>query len=83
MPVSTVEPGALARDARVDDETLTVELADGRTISVPIVWFPRLAHASPAARNAWVLLGDGRGVHWPDADEDVRVEGLLTRSMPR
>jgi len=77
MPSPAVERSARARRVRVDDEVLVVELTDGRTISVPIDWFPRLARASPAVRNAWVLLGDGEGIHWPGADEDLSVEGLL------
>jgi hypothetical protein len=67
----------------VSDDTLTVTLADGRTITVPLVWFPRLLHAEPAARVKWELLGDGEGVHWPDADEDLSVEGLLAGNRAR
>jgi hypothetical protein len=56
---------------------LRVGLADGRFISVPLAWFPRLLTASPEARSHWELLGDGEGIHWPDADEDLSVAGLL------
>jgi hypothetical protein len=77
MPTSITEPRALARTLKVDDDTLTVGLADGRTIVVPVVWFPRLASASAEARSTWELLGDGEGIHWPDVDEDLSVEGLL------
>lgn len=77
MPSPAVERSVRARGVRIDDEALVVELTDGRTICVPIDWFPRLANASPAARQAWVLLGDGEGIHWPDADEDLSVAGLL------
>jgi hypothetical protein len=67
----------------VSDDTLTVTLADGRTITVPLVWFPRLLHAEPASRERWELLGDGEGIHWPDADEDLSVEGLLAGNRAR
>jgi|SRR5690606_17495654 len=59
------------------DDTLTVELADGRTLAVPIGWYPRLAHAAPAERENWRMIGQGEGIHWPALDEDVSVEGLL------
>ncbi len=58
-------------------DTLTVELSDGRAISVPLAWYPRLLHASQSERDAWRLVGKGEGVHWPGLDEDVSVEGLL------
>lgn len=61
----------------VGDDELSVELADGRRLSVPLVWFPRLLHAEVAQRQNWRLLGDGQGIHWPDLDEDLSVEGLL------
>jgi len=67
----------LARTVVVTDAELTVGLADGRVITVPLVWFPRLVRANAAARSKWELLGDGEGIHWPDADEDLSVEGLL------
>ncbi len=66
-----------AVDVSVTDDTLSVELSDGRTISVPIEWFPRLVHGSPSERNNWRLIGRGEGIHWPDLDEDISVEGLL------
>ena len=61
----------------MSDDTLTVDLADGRSISAPLEWFPRLAHASPAERGNWQIGGGGNGVRWPDLDEDISVEGLL------
>ena len=61
----------------VTDDTLTVDLEDGRTISVPIVWYPRLAYGTPAERANFQIVGAGYGVHWPDLDEDIGVEGLL------
>ncbi len=70
---------ALARvtDVRVTDDTLTVDLEDGRTISVPIGWYPRLAHGTPTERANLQISGAGYGIHWPDLDEDIGVEGLL------
>ena len=61
----------------IDDDRLTVELMDGRAISVPLVWYPRLANASQAEREHWELAGAGYGIHWPDIDEDLSTEGLL------
>lgn len=58
-------------------DTLTAELSDGRTISVPLDWYPRLIHATPVERDNWELIGRGEGIHWPDLDEDISVEGLL------
>jgi hypothetical protein len=64
-------------DVNVTDDTLTVELSDGRTLSVPLAWSPRLTHATPDERSRWRLIGRGEGIHWTDLDEDVSVEGLL------
>src|SRR5438552_8927438 len=61
----------------VMDETLSADLEDGRTISVPIGWYPRLAYATPAERASFQISGAGHGIHWPDLDEDLGVEGLL------
>ncbi len=61
----------------VTDDTLSVELEDGRTISVPIGWYPRLAHGTSAERANFQISGAGYGIHWPDLDEDIGVEGLL------
>jgi len=54
-----------------------VDLVDGRTISVPLAWYPRLAHGSSAERGRWRFIGEGEGIHWPDLDEDISIEGLL------
>jgi hypothetical protein len=59
------------------DDELSVSLADGRRLAAPIAWFPRLAHATPAQRANYQLLGEGQGIHWPDIDEDVSVAGLV------
>ena len=61
----------------VTEDKLLVDLADGRTISVPVAWYPRLQDGGPGERNRWRLIGDGEGIHWPDLDEDISVEGLL------
>jgi len=66
-----------AIDVIITDETLTVELSDGRTIAVPIAWYPRLYHAAPEERKKWRLIGVGEGIHWPDLDEDISVENLI------
>ena len=68
---------ALAQDVRVSGDALTVDLVDGRMVSVPLAWYPRLAHATPEERDDWRLIGRGDGIHWPRLDEDVSVEGLL------
>lgn len=67
-----------AEDVKISKDTLTVELSDGRTISAPIAWFPRLVHATPEEKKNWKLIGRGHGIHWEDIDEDISVEGLLT-----
>jgi len=62
----------------ITDDALIVDLSDGRTISVPLGWFPRLTHGTVEERANWRLLGQGEGIHWPDLDEDISVEGLIT-----
>jgi hypothetical protein len=71
---------ALSRvaDVTVTEDTLSVDLEDGRTISVPIGWYPRLAHAAAEERLNFRISGAGYGIHWPDLDEDIGVEGLLS-----
>lgn len=66
-----------AVNVTIDDDTLSVDLEDGRTISVPIGWYPRLAHGTPAERANFQISSAGYGIHWPDLDEDIGVEGLL------
>ena len=70
-------PLAYAEQASLTEETLTVELSDGRIISVPLSWYPRLVHATPEERNNWRLIGHGEGIHWPDLDEDISTENLI------
>jgi hypothetical protein len=59
------------------EDSLAVDLSDGRTISVPLMWYPRLLHGSPRERNNWRLIAGGEGIHWPDLDEDLSVEGII------
>jgi hypothetical protein len=66
-----------AKSARVSKDALTVDLTDGRTISVPLAWYPRLLHGTLPERVVWQLIGNGAGIHWPALDEDISVEGLL------
>lgn len=68
---------ATARNVSVSEDSLTVDLEDGRTIAVPLVWFPRLMNGTPAERANFRLIGNGEGVHWPDLEEDISVESLL------
>ena len=70
---------ARAQSARVSDEALTVDLVDGRTIVVPLIWYPRLWHGTPRERNHFEIFGDGAYIHWPALDEDLTVAGLLGR----
>jgi len=70
-----VDPHAV--DVSVDDAALHIVLADGREISAPLEWFPRLRDATPAQRQHWRLIGKGVGVHWPDVDEDIAVSTLM------
>lgn len=62
---------------RLDEDRLSVELMDGRAISVPLAWYPRLADATPEQRSRWEIAGGGYGIHWPELDEDLSTEGLL------
>jgi hypothetical protein len=77
MSISTAEAQVAATNLRVDENTLTVDLSDGRVLSVPLAWYPRLSHGTPEERNNWRLIGKGYGVHWPALDEDISIEGLL------
>ena len=78
MSTFVVETAAPNADGvTVTDDTLSVDLIDGRTISVPLAWFPRLVHSTPDERDNWRLIGKGHGIHWEDIDEDISVENLL------
>ncbi len=78
MPSALVTPELpRAVHVAVTDDTLAVDLEDGRSISVPIVWYPRLTHGTPEERANFQISGGGYGIHWPELDEDIGVEGLL------
>jgi len=78
MSISVIEIAVpTAENVMVTDDALNVDLSDGRTISTPLAWFPRLVHATQQERNNWRLIGKGHGIHWEDIDEDISVEGLL------
>jgi hypothetical protein len=70
-------PTAIAERVTVTKDHLTVDLADGRTVSAPLAWYPRLLYGTPQERKKWRLIGDGEGIHWPDLDEDISVEHLV------
>ena len=78
MNTLAVELHPLAHSISYTKESIVVGLVDGRTISVPLAWFPRLSQATEKQLNNWELLGDGEGIHWPEIDEDLSVLGLLT-----
>ena len=69
---------ALAQQVTVTEDSLIVDLADGRTISAPLAWYPRLCHGTLSERHHWRLIGKGEGIHWPDLDEDISVENLVS-----
>ena len=77
MNTSDRRPGERVRDVRSTEDVLVVDLLDGRTISVPLVWYPRLLSATPEQRANWRIAGGGFGIHWPDVDEDLTTDGLL------
>ena len=77
MSTLAVTTDERVRDVEVTEDTLTVALMDGRCISVPLAWYPRLLHADASLRKNWQVAGGGYGIHWPDIDEDLSVEGLL------
>ena len=77
MSISTIEiQPTLAECISIDDKSLMIDLVDGRSISVPLEWYPRLLHGTPHERNNWRLIGRGEGIHWPDLDEDISVENV-------
>ena len=77
MSTSAPNPGERVQDVKVTRDQLVVDLVDGRTIAVPLVWYPRLLHATSKQRAHWQISGGGFGIHWPDVDEDLRTAGLL------
>ena len=77
MPGSELKPGERVKNVHLNEDTLIVDLADGRTIVTPLVWYPRLLQATPSERSNWQISSAGFGIHWPDIDEDLSTEGLL------
>ena len=77
MNTLTLEIKPLAQSLELTADSMNVELADGRCLSVPLAWYPRLLHATESERDNWQLLGDGYAIEWPDLDEHIGVEGLL------
>jgi len=77
MIFSDIRPGESVKDVHFTEDTLSVDLNDGRTITVPLAWYPRLLYAKPDQRRNWQVSGGGFGIHWPDIDEDLSTEGLL------
>ena len=68
---------AVVQHVAVTEDSLVIDLADGRTVAVPLAWYPRLLHGQPEERNHWRMIGQGEGIHWPDLDEDISVENIL------
>jgi len=77
MNASDVKPGERVKDVHFTEDTMAVDLMDGRTIIVPLVWYPRLLDGTLEKRRNWKISGAGYGIHWPDLDEDLSTEGLL------
>ena len=72
-----MKPGEKIVGVAVTEDELKADLLDGRSITVPLAWYPRLLHATPEQRANWKIAGGGYGIHWPDVDEDLSSEGLL------
>ncbi len=83
MAGSEIKPGEQVKHVHFSDDALSVDLMDGRTITVPFAWYPRLLHATPEQRSNWKTCGGGYGIHWPDLDEDLSTEGLLRGALRR
>jgi hypothetical protein len=77
MRTSEPKAGEKIKGVRIDEDTLTVDLVDGRTLTTPLAWYPRLLHATAEQRNNFVISGAGFGINWPDVDEDLSVQGML------
>jgi hypothetical protein len=77
MSTSEIKPGERVKDVHFTEDTLSVDMIDGRTITVPLAWYPRLLHATPQQRQNWQICGGGFGIHWPEVDEHLSTEGML------
>ena len=77
MSTLEIERDVFAESISLSEDSLTVNLDDGRALTVPLAWYPRLLHGTPQERARYELIGDGEGIHWPDLDEDISVQGLL------
>jgi hypothetical protein len=77
MNTSSIESHLRIEDVKIDTSTLRIDLSDGRTVSAPLVWYPRLLNGTSRERNKWEWIGDGQGIHWPALDEDLSMEGIL------
>ncbi|TVQ45808.1 MAG: DUF2442 domain-containing protein [Gloeocapsa sp. DLM2.Bin57] len=77
MSISAIRTDERVKNVYFTDETISVDLMDGRVITVPLVWYPRLLNATPAQRSNWEVCGGGYGIHWSDIDEDLSTEGML------
>ena len=77
MSISNIKVGESVRDVHFTEDTLSVDLIDGRTITAPLAWYPRLLRATEKQRSNWQISGGGYGIHWPEIDEDLSTEGLL------
>jgi len=75
--MSTLVAEVRAQNLVITEDSLIVDLSDGRSITVPLAWYPRLVNGTPAERNNWRWIGDREGIHWPDLDEDISVENLI------
>jgi Protein of unknown function (DUF2442) len=78
-PIPVIDPDPTAIDVDVSDAALRIVLSDGRELSAPLAWFPRLRDATPEQRWNWEPIGSGHGIHWPDVDEDISVRALMGR----
>jgi hypothetical protein len=77
MSTLVTERDVFAESVQFSDDSMTVHLDDGRALSIPLAWYPRLLHGTKSEREHFELIGEGEGVHWPELDEDISVEGLL------
>lgn len=81
MNTSDIKAGERVKDVHFTEDSLSVDIIDGRTITVPLAWYPKLLHATSGQLKKWEICGGGYGIHWPDIDEDLSTEGLL-RGIP-